>query len=69
MSLPPHHRFPYGHDESDHQRPWLDDEQPHRAGDDDPERLACRQCGRHWDEPRLSPDGVCPLCRADLEER
>ncbi len=35
----------------------------------EPERLACRQCGRPWDEPRLSPDGVCPLCQADLEER
>ncbi len=50
-------------------RPWLDDEQPHHAGDDEPERLACRQCGKPWDEPRLSPDGVCPLCLRELEER
>ncbi len=35
----------------------------------EPEQLLCRQCGRRWDEPRLSPDGVCPLCLADLEER
>ncbi len=74
-------------DVSDRPRPWLDDEQPHHAGDDDmgppdgpvlrrrprpehePERLACRQCGKAWDEPRLSPDGVCPMCREALEER
>ncbi len=43
--------------------------EPHRAGDDEPERLACRQCGKLWDEPRLSPDGVCPFCQEDLEER
>ncbi len=43
---------------------------PRRRPDpDEPERLACRQCGKPWDEPRLSPDGVCPLCTADLDER
>ncbi len=71
--LPPHDRFPYGLD-PERPRPWLDDEPPHHAGDDEPdarepERLRCRSCGQVWDEPKLNTDGVCPFCVLELNER
>ncbi len=52
--LPPHDRFPYGLD-PERPRPWLDDEPPHHAGDDDDE---CPHCGKL---PHLTncPDSHC----------
>ena len=40
-------------------RPWLDDDLVDYGPE--PERLACRQCGKPWDEPRLSRT-ACARC-------
>ncbi len=78
--MPPHNRFPYGtRDVSDpsarcaecgrHVQETDDEGLCSRCAMPEPERLRCRSCGGLWDEPKLSPDGVCPLCQQELEER